>query len=62
MKQIPTKEQYEQMVRAMGAKELMGLAETFESSTTLNEAEKLIKNVIDAEVERRIYNWEMATV
>ena len=29
---------------------------------TLNETETLIKNIIDAEVERRIYNWEMATV
>lgn len=62
MKKIPTKEQYEAMVRAMPVKELMGLAETFEQSTTLNEAETVIKNVIDAEVERRIYNWEMATV
>lgn len=59
---IPTKAQYEQMVRAMDVKELMGLAETFGQSTTLNETETLIKNIIDAEVERRIYNWEMATV
>ena len=62
MKQVPTKAQYESMVRAMGAKELMGLAETFEKSTTLNQTETLIKSIIDAEVERRIYNWEMATV
>lgn len=59
---VPTKQQYEQMVRAMSARELMGLAETFEQATTLNEVESLIKSVIDAEVERRIYNWEMCQV
>ena len=62
MKKVPTKEQYEQMVRNMPAKELMGLAETFEYATAINSAEALIKSIINAEVERRIYNWEMATV
>jgi hypothetical protein len=62
MKRVPTLEQYQAMVRAMPAKELMGLAETFEHATAINSVEALIKSVIDAEVERRIYNWEMATV
>jgi len=61
-KQVPTKEQYQKMVRAMGTQELSGLAHTFEQASSLNETEKLIKDVIDAEMERRIYNWEMATV
>jgi hypothetical protein len=59
---IPTKEQYQSMVQAMPVPELMGLAETFNQCTTLNTTEALIRDVIDAEVERRIYNWEMATV
>ena len=50
------------MVRAMPVPELMGLAETFNQCTTLNTTEALIRDVIDAEVERRIYAWEMATV
>ena len=59
---IPTKEQYQQMVRNMPTKELMGLAETFNQSSTLTTTEVLIRDVIDAEVERRIYAWEMVTV
>jgi hypothetical protein len=60
---IPTKEQYQSMVRAMPVPELMGLAEIFNQEwTVMNETETLIRDVINAEVERRIYNWEMATV
>jgi hypothetical protein len=59
---MPTKEQYQAMVRTMPVPELMGLAETFNQSSTLTTTETLIRDVIDAEVERRIYNWEMATV
>lgn len=55
---IPTQEQYEKMVRAMPAKELAGLADTFDNSMTLDATEKLIKQVIDAEMERRIAQWE----
>ena len=62
MKQVPTKEQYQQMVRNMPTKELMGLSEIFELFDIRNPREELIKNVIDAEVERRIYNWEIAEV
>jgi len=62
MKKVPTKEQYQQMVRNMPTKELMGLAEIFELFDLRNPREELIKNVIDAEVERRIYNWEIAEV
>ena len=59
---MPTKEQYQSMVRNMNTQELVGLSETFAQATSLNTVEALVKEVIDAEVERRIYNWEMATV
>ena len=58
----PTKEQYEVMVRAMHIKELEGLADTFNQSTSVNTVEALIRDVINAEMERRIYNWEMCQV
>jgi len=60
---MPTKEQYQAMVEAMPTTELMGLAEIFNQEwTVINETETLIRDVINAEVERRIYNWEMVTV
>ena len=60
---IPTKEQYQSMVKAMPTTELMGLAEIFNQEwTVMNETETLIRDVIDAEIERRIYAWEMVTV
>jgi len=55
----PTKEQYEAMVRAMHIKELEGHAETFNQCTSVNTVEALIRDVINAEMERRIYNWEI---
>ena len=62
MKKVPTREQYQQMVRNMHIKELMGLVETFENATAINSAEAVIKEILDAEVERRIANWEVAEV
>ena len=59
---IPTKEQYQAMVRAMPTQELSGLAETFNQATSIDTVEALICDVINAEMERRIYAWEMVTV
>jgi hypothetical protein len=55
---IPTKEQYQHMVRNMPTKELEGLAETFNQSTSVNTVEALIRDVINAEMENRIMMWE----
>jgi hypothetical protein len=38
------------------------MLDTFWSSTTLTEGEKAIRDVLDAEMERRIMAWEIATV
>jgi hypothetical protein len=63
MKQVPTKEQYKAMVRAMPTKELEALAEIFNQEwTVMNTTETLIKNIINAEVERRIALWEVTEV
>lgn len=58
MKQVPTLAQYQARVRAMPTRELEGLVETFEHATAINSAEALIKGVLDAEMERRILQWE----
>jgi predicted metal-dependent TIM-barrel fold hydrolase len=57
-----TKEQYQQLARNMGVQELMGLADTFNECTSVNTTEALIRDVLNNEVERRIYNWEIAEV
>ena len=55
---IPTVEQYKNMVRAMPTRELEGLVETFAHATAINSVEALIKDILDAEMERRILEWE----
>jgi hypothetical protein len=62
MKKVPTREQYQQMVRAMSFRELEGLAEIFKIATALTPTEVVIRHVIDAEIERRIARWEVAYV
>lgn len=62
MSKYCTVEEYQVMVRNMGVQELMGLAETFNESQTLNANEQAIKDILNNEVERRINNWEVAEV
>ena len=57
-----TKEEYQAKARMMPAQELSSMLDTFWSSTTLTEGEKAIRDVLDAEMERRIMAWEIATV
>lgn len=57
-----TVEQRREYARNLPTKELLSLAETYKEATTPGTLEVVIKNIIDAEVERRIFNWEIATV
>ena len=50
---------YKALVKSMSTRELDGLAETFNNSTTLTAKEQAIRNVINAEMETRIAQWEM---
>jgi hypothetical protein len=59
MSKYRTVAEYKEMVRNMPAKELVGLAETFNESVSLGTKELVIKDILNAEVERRIANWEM---
>ena len=57
-----TIEQRQEYARSLPTKELLSLAETYKEANTPGTLEVVIKNIIDAEVERRIYNWEIACV
>jgi hypothetical protein len=57
-----TREEYQAIVKTMPAQELSSLLDTFWSSTTLTEGETAIRDVLDAEMERRIMAWEIAEV
>ena len=57
-----TKEENQAIARTMPAQELSSMLDTFWSSTTLTDGEKAIRDVLDAEMERRIMAWEIAQV
>ena len=62
MSQYRTAAEYKEIVRAMPIQEVDGLFETFQNSTTRTAQETQIMNILEAEIERRIYNWEIAYV
>ena len=62
MSKYRTATEYKEIVRNMGVQELMGLAETFNESPSLDAQEVVIKDILNNEVERRINNWEIAEV
>jgi len=62
MSKYRTREEYQAIVRTMPAQELSSLLDTFWSSTTLTAGERAIRDVLDAEMERRIMAWEIAEV
>jgi len=53
---------YRQIVRNMPIQEIDGLFETFQNSTTRTALETEIMDILEAEIERRIANWEVAYV
>ena len=59
MSKYRTVSEYKEMVRNMPVKELVGLAETFNECPSLGAKDVIIKDILNAEVERRIANWEM---
>ena len=53
---------YRQIVRNMPIQEIDGLFETFQNCTTRTALETEIMDILEAEIERRIANWEVAYV
>ena len=62
MKLYRTPAEYREIVSTMPIQEVDGLFETFQNSTTRTAQETEIMNVLEAEIERRISNWEVAYV
>ena len=48
--------------RALPFQELMRLADMANDSSIMNPRETEVRNLLNDEVERRIYNWEIAEV
>jgi hypothetical protein len=62
MKLYRTPAEYRQIVSTMPIQEVDGLFETFQNSTTRTAQETEIMTILEAEIERRISNWEVAYV
>ena len=62
MSKYRTVTEYKQIVRSMPIQEVDGLFETFQNCQTRTAQETEIMNVLEAEIERRIANWEVAYV
>ena len=62
MSKYRTVAEYKEMVRAMHTKELIGLNDTYQNCQSLGVNDIIIRDIIEAEVERRILNWEIVEV
>jgi hypothetical protein len=59
MKLYRTPAEYRKIVSTMPIQEVDGLFETFQTSTTRTAQETEIMTILEAEIERRIANWEI---
>ena len=62
MSKYLTVAEYKEIVRTMPVQEVDGLFETFQNCQTRTAQETQIMNILEAEIERRISNWEVAYV
>jgi len=62
MSQYRTAAEYQAIVRDMPIQEVDGLFETFQNCQTRTAEETEIMTILEAEIERRISNWEVAYV
>ena len=62
MSQYRTPAEYRQIVSTMPIQEVDGLFETFQNSQSRTIEETEIMYILEAEIERRIANWEIAYV
>ena len=59
---ISTWAEYKEMVRTMPFKEVEGLFDTYMNCQSRGVKDDIIMNILEAEIERRISNWEVAYV
>ena len=62
MSKYKTVAEYQAIVREMPIQEIDGLFETFMNCSTRTAEETQIMTILEAEVERRIANWEVCVV
>ena len=62
MSKYRTVAEYQAIISTMPIQEVDGLFETFQRCSTRTAEETQIMNVLEAEIERRIANWEVAYV
>ena len=62
MSQYRTVAEYKEIVRTMPVQEVDELFETFQNSQSRTIEETQIMYILEAEIERRISNWEVAYV
>jgi hypothetical protein len=62
MSQYRTPAEYREIVSTMPIQEVDGLFETFQNSQSRTVEETEIMYILEAEIERRIANWEIAYV
>jgi hypothetical protein len=62
MLKYQTTAEYKEMVRNMGAQDLMNMAEMYNEFQNPGVKDIEVRNILNNEVERRIYNWEIAEV
>jgi hypothetical protein len=62
MLKYQTTAEYKEMVRNMGAQDLMNMAEMYNEFQNPGAKDIEVRNILNNEVERRIYNWEIAEV
>jgi hypothetical protein len=60
MNKYLTVPEYNKIVRTMPIQEVQDLFETFQNCPSRTAQETEIMNILEAEVERRIANWEVA--
>jgi hypothetical protein len=62
MSKYRTAAEYKEIVRTMPFKEVEGLFDTYMNCSSRSAKDDVIMNVLEAEIERRIANWEVAYV
>jgi hypothetical protein len=62
MLKYQTTAEYKQMVRNMSVQDLMNMADMYNEFQNPGAQDIEVRNILNGEVERRIYNWEIAEV
>ena len=62
MLKYQTTAEYKEMVRNLGVQDLMNMADMYNEFQNPGAQDIEVRNILNNEVERRIYNWEIAEV